>query len=152
MAELKGLNAALRSSVPPSNIKSNAQHGRLRVLSDSFTPAVEFGAGDTVLLGAKLPKGAKIYGAELDAPILDTTSTDIDVGIAANGDQAADLDAFIDGADFVAAKLVRMSDDQGLAGHLLELDDEAQVTLTSVAATDAAIGKLIRFKLWYAVD
>ena len=152
MAILKADNAALRSNSPSNKIDVTDQHARMRVFRDEITLSAELGAGDEIEFGGELFKGCKIHEVVLDTPILDTTSTDINVGFRANGSLSEDEDAFLDGVDAVSAKISKMSSTQGLAGQYLELEGDTQIFLTSVAATDAASGKKIQLAVYYTVD
>jgi len=154
MAILKASNAALRSTEPSNKIDVSDQHARVRIMRDEITLTAELAAGDEVEFGAKLFKGAKIHEVILDAPILDTVATDIDVGYKYSDSALTSVpDAFLDGEDFVAAGISKMSDTQGLAGQDYEVEGDAQIALTlNTNPTDAGIGKKIKLKVLYSVD
>ena len=159
MATVNGDNATNFQATPKVMNRVNAQHGRLRVLFDSYTLLAELTAADKIRIGAPLPPGAKIYEAKLMAPQLGSTggAGELDLGYEAvsGGSLTADPNAFIDGLEVGSALgNAQMSDTQSLAGNGLVISDteEAQVIVTAIETTDAGIGDEILAWVWYSVD
>lgn len=158
MATLFGDNATLaESNEPAEKINVNAGKGRLRVIYDEITLAAELTAADIIKMGAKIPKGAKLYDARLISPQLGSAggAGELDLGWAAgiNGDEAADADGIFDGVEVgSAAASVKLQDD-GAAGALgKEFAEEVQIQLTANETTDAGIGDKIQLFLYFALD
>jgi hypothetical protein len=89
--------------VPSSKIAAGDVSGVVKSLYMSFTcpTADELATTDTLYLGV-LPAGARVLGGKIKCPATGATGI-FNVGYQANGVDAADLDAFVVGADPGAA-------------------------------------------------
>lgn len=163
MAILFGDNATLaESNVPSEKINVNAAKGRLRVIYDEITLAAELTAADTIEMGAKLPKGAKIYNAFVISPQLGSGggNGELDLGwkASADGNEAADADGIFDGIEVgsAVARVDAFSDTAagdaitGIIGK--EFAGEVQLQFTANETTDAGIGDTIKMWVYYALD
>ncbi len=102
MAEFKGVNKTYIDSVPPVKVPKGESYGIKRVLYDEFTITEDM-SGDTVLMGSKIPAGARVHQATLYSPDMGTVTADIGWLISDDGVEAADTDGFFDGVDIGAA-------------------------------------------------
>ncbi len=97
---------------------------------------------------AKIPKGARVYGAGLKFPDLGTAGT-LELGYAADADavETADPDAFLASVDVnTAADFVTMDQQQeaggALAGHLKKFSAECDLQILVTAAWTATSGTI----------
>ncbi len=103
MAEFKGVNKTYIDSVPPVKVPKGESYGIKRVIYDSFTITEDM-SGDTVLLGAMIPAGARIHQVTLYATDCGTVTADLGWNASADGVEAIDIDGFFDGVDVGAAE------------------------------------------------
>lgn len=153
MATFYGVNATKRDvSNPSQKIKVNEQHGRVRRAYDSYTLLAEAALSDVIKM-MKLPSGAKIVDARLIAPA-DGVTGQWDVGWEASGSVAADQNGLFDGSTegdtgggAVDSKLGGAS-----PGYNQEFDEEAQISLTCIEATNGSSGDKLQLEVFYVVD
>jgi hypothetical protein len=102
MAEFKGTNKTLIDSVPPVKVPKGEAYGIKRVIYDEFVVTEDM-SGDTVLMGAMIPAGARIHQVTLYSPDMGTVTADVGWNASADGAEVADPDGFFDGVDIGAA-------------------------------------------------
>lgn len=143
MASLYGTNAAKRLTANPKEIIDPGEaRGRLRVIYDKYTVAEDM-SGDTVVMGAPIPKGARVIQAMLKATDLGTGCTaDFGYQASADGVEVADLDAFMNDIDLAVASTgdTYISSEQlpGAAGIFKKFSAEVQPVVTVTGTTDAS--------------
>ena len=152
MATVYGVNATKKYINNPSEkIPAREETGKGRWIYDKYVfPANVFAVNDLISL-MKLPKGAKILGAIVKAPSLGTTGI-FDLGILANGVDAADQDFFVASADAGGQAVQKNNLSSLAAGTFVELGAETQVLLKCTEATDAALGLTIEVAVNYSVE
>lgn len=123
-------------------------NGHVKTMYDEFTFLAEGSASDTIDMGAKLPKGARITAVTLKSPALGGTGT-TDVGYAANGVDAAAPTAFIAAAATGAGVVHTLGT---LLGMGKKFTAETQVQLTMTGVTTSATGKTLQVWVHYIVD
>lgn len=150
MATLYGVNSQLLQNVPSEKVDVSSFHGRVRWVYDEYDAPGAIALNDEIVLG-RLPKGAKIVEAILAFDDLGTVG-ELDLGYKYDdADLTSDPNAFLDDVDVnAAAGTVKMSDQANMVGFGIEMEGEADVVATAVAATDAA-GK-IRCAIAYVLD
>lgn len=125
--------------------------GKVRVLYDEHAcEANVIATSDTILMGSKLPKGARVLNAKLAAPSLGTTGI-MKLGFLANGVDAADDDAFIASAD-AGGQAVLASMPAGSAGLGKKFEAETELSIAFSEATDSALGDVIKIWIEYVLD
>lgn len=159
MATYYGVNAdKLLVDNPPDKATPGEQGGVLRMIRDEFELTADLEGGtDTIRMGGKIPKGARIHDVHLFFDDLDTSGGTMDVGweAGAGGDEAADVDGFFDGVDVATASDCFKASDQGAA--LLAkwkgktFLEEVQPLLSPIGDTDATSGTII-LEILYIVD
>lgn len=157
MAALKGSNATLVQADPSSKIRSGDQDGRKRVLYDEYDlNSVALVTADTIDLGDKIPKGARVLEAKMVHPDLDGgVGARLDLGYAASAEEsggspveAADPDAFGDSINVEAAGSYSMHEDQPAAagmGKRFSAAVQPQITVEAQGGTPATTGVI---KCW----
>jgi len=155
MATVYGTNATKRdNSTPATKIDSNENHARLRIAYDEYVATSDFTAADVIKM-MKIPKGCKVYNAWLDSPQLGSGggNGELDFGYEANGSDAADVDAFYDGAEVGSAAFSgEMLDVRTHAGIGFEPAAETQCIVTVNETTDAITSATIACWVMYALD
>lgn len=162
MAELKGSNATLLSNDPPSKTRSGDSDGRKRVLYDEYDlNGVSLADSDTIVMGDKIPKGARVLEAKLIHTALAASGNSLDLGYQASSEQsggspveAADDDAFGSAVDGSAAGSYSMHEDQpASAGAAKRFEAAVQPEiLVNAAGTSPATAGLIKMWLEYVRD
>lgn len=157
MATFRGDNATLRNNRPEEKIDVTEQHGRMRILKDSFTLAAELTAADEILMGAPLPEGAMIVEAVLQSPQLGSADTngELDVGwkAGADGVEAEDVDGLFAAVEVGSGSAnVKLTDSLAFAGYLKKFSEEVQLFITANETTDAGVGDEITLVVYYVVD
>lgn len=153
MATLYGVNSTLRGddgSEPTSKIDVTQNYGKVRCLYDTYELAAVLASGDTINL-MKIPKGARLLGAEFSADDLGTAGT-VTVGWAAgaDGDEAADADGIL-GAQDASSAISRAQMAFTDAGYNKQFSEEVQVQLACTVASELAAGTLALL-LYIAVE
>lgn len=153
MANLNADNAANMAATPPTRIKANKQHGRLRIFEATATvPATGGpGIGEKITWG-KLPKGARVLGnmGLLSFSAGAATST-LNLGDAAS-------DARHLAATSVAAAGTAVPQAQSAAGASFETSDDSggatdNCTLVStVAGAALGAGQVITLRVPFTLD
>lgn len=142
MATLYGVNHTKKYiDNPAEKVIAKQELGKSRWVYDSVVLAAELAVNDIVKL-MKLPKGAKILNAIVKSPSLGTTGI-LDLGIEANGVEAADQDFFVASADAGGQAVQKSAHASLAAGTFAELSAETQVVLKCTEASDAGTGKTI---------
>jgi hypothetical protein len=152
MATLYGENATLRDNSQPSQkIRSQEQHGRMRIAHDQISLSAALALNDEVIM-MKLPAGAKIYEAELSTDDLGTTGV-LDIGWEASsgGGEAADQDGLFAAVDVATAAVARQKMANSVAGFQKRFSEEVRVKVVATTATTATSGD-IKLSVWYVVD
>ena len=149
MAELKGKNAAISTGVNGANKVPSGEHvGRVRCLFETVDFAtVPAGAGDTVLLGAKLQAGARILETVVQGPAL---AGSVDVGWMANLQDALSANGLIAAGSIAAASKIVMA--AGAPGLGKKFESETQIFATLSAAVTAGAGKYLNVWVYYVLD
>jgi hypothetical protein len=149
MATVYGVNATKRDvNVPADKIAAGEVNGKVMVAYDEYTASGALSNGDVIKL-MKIPKGARLLDAVVQADDLGTTGTGkLGWEAGASAAEAADDDGIIASLDFnTAAARTRMTT---AAGVMKKFTEEVQVSLTLTAATTAAGS--IKVYLMYVVD
>ncbi len=153
MATVYGVNATLRNNVPKAEMGVGEAGGRVRLAYDSYTAAGAIALNDIVVMGPKIPKGARMIDGWIKHADLGTVGT-LDLGWAASDDglEAVNATGFISAEDVhTAADIVKATDNQAApAGVGKKLLAEVQPIVTASAATDVA-GAFSTF-IFYIVD
>lgn len=143
MATKFGVNHTLKYiNNPAEKISAKQEFGKGRWIYDSFVFDANVMAANDIIKLMKLPKGAKVINAIVKAPSLGTTGI-FDLGIEANGVDAADQDFLVVGADAGGQAVQKSAHVSLAAGVFVELGAETQVVLKCTEATDAALGLMI---------
>ena len=132
--------------VPSAKIPPGEQSGEIKNLYCEFTGAGELATTDTLYLG-KLPAGARVIGGMIKCPATGATGI-FNVGYQANGVDAADLDAYVVGADPGAAAVSAQIAGDGLGK---KLSVETTVVLTPTEITASFTGVTLKVWLTYVV-
>lgn len=156
MAEFYGVEAdKINVDSPPQHADVGAVGGVVRLLYDKFTLTADLSANDVLIMGGKIPKGARVIDAMVKHADLDTSGGTIDFGWAAGADalEAADENGFIEAADVAtAADVVKASDNQAApAGIGKKFLEAVQPQIKIEGDTDATAGDVESF-IWYVVD
>lgn len=153
MADFFGDNATLReSNVPSEKIRTQDQHGRMRIAHDELTFTDELTTSDVLTL-MKLPAGAKIYEVEINTDDLGTTGI-LDVGWAASaeGGEVADDNGLYAALDVKAAANARLKIVNSVAGFQKRFTEEVEIQVVPSENTDVATGQTLSLTIWYVVD
>lgn len=154
LTTVSGVNYALRTAVPPTEIPSYDNYGRLRVLHDRYVLATgdNFGTAGLIRMFI-IPKGAKVFDSIFCSADLGTTGL-VDVGWAASADGAevADADSLFAQADLKTATVVavRMTGLTAGFNHLMLGSAEAQVDFTE--ASDGSGSRTIALTTLVSVE
>jgi len=152
MANFFGDNATLRdSNIPSEKIRTQDQHGRMRVAHDEITFAAELTTSDTLTM-MTLPAGAKIYEVDISSDDLGSTGV-LDVGWAASseGGEVADDNGLYAALDVTSA-VVRQKIANSLPGYLKRFTEEVAIKIVPSTSTDVATGQTLKLTIWYVVD
>jgi hypothetical protein len=151
MADFDAKNYSLINSVPAKQAEIGEVCGKMKILFDEFDCAQNvYAISDKILIGAKLPKGARVLEAQLVSPSLGTTGI-MQLGFLANGVDAQDLDAFIVSAD-AGGQAVKALIPAGAAGLHKKFEAETQLVINFTEASDAATGDKISVAIHYVMD
>ena len=151
MPNFNAKNYDLINSVPAKQAEIGEVGGKMKILFDEFTAGQNvYAIADKILIGAKLPKGARVIEAQLISPSLGTTGI-MQLGFLANGVDAEDLDAFIVSAD-AGGQAVKALSPAGAAGLHKKFAADTQVVINFTEASDAASGDLISVAIHYVMD
>lgn len=147
MATFYGLNATLRdNSVPSKKIPSTDQGGRVRVAYDEITLAGVALTTDTIKM-MKLPSGARILNAVLNASALGAGS--LNVGWENNGIDGAAAAGIFAATAVAAASAVSMSSTYS-ASQFTKFSAETQISIVPSVNTSAA--GTIKLAVTYSLD
>lgn len=152
MADFFGENATLRdSNVPSDKIRSQDQHGRMRIARDKFTFTAILDTTDLLRM-MKLPAGAKVYEVELNSDDLGTTGV-LDIGWAASseGGEVADQNGLFAAIDVNSAATARLKILNSVPGFLKRFTEEVEIQIKATTATTATSGD-IELIIYYVVD
>lgn len=151
MADFNAKNYDLINSVPSKQADVGEVVGKMKVLFDEFTCGQNvYAISDKILVGAKLPKGARVLEAQLVSPSLGTTGI-MQLGFLANGVDAEDLDAFIVSAD-AGGQAVKALIPAGAAGLHKKFEADTQCVINFTEASDSANGDKISVAIHYVMD
>ena len=153
MADFFGENATLRdSNVPSEKIRSQDQHGRMRIAHDQITFTAELTTSDVLCL-MKLPAGAKVYEAEINTDDLGTTGVfDIGWAASAEGGEVADPNGLFPALDVKAAANARQKMVNSVPAFQKRFTEEVEIQVVPSESTDVAIGNDLKLTIWYVVD
>lgn len=135
MADVNGANAALVAAGKKVGIGEYNGHVKMMFETVVFDAAVK-AIGEKFVIGAPLPKGARVLDVTVKCPSLGTTGI-FDIGYQANGVDSADPDAFIVGAD-AGGQAVVQRPGISAAGLHKKFAAETQVEGIFTEATTAA--------------
>lgn len=151
MADFNAKNYALINSVPAKQAEIGEVVGKMKILFDEFDCAQNvYAIADKILIGAKLPKGARVIEAQICSPSLGTTGI-MQLGFLANGIDSEDLDAFIVSAD-AGGQAVKGQIPAGAAGLHKKFSADTQAVINFTEASDAANGLKISVSIHYVMD
>ncbi len=142
---------------PPAAIPSSDGGGRVRLIYDSYTFAADMADEDIILMGPKIPAGARVIDVMMKFTDLGANTGRLDVGWQASSDavEAADLDGFMVAVDpGTAADIIKMSDNltgATAAGMGKKFASAVQTQIRVETDTDAASGTIELF-IQYALD
>lgn len=153
---VNGVNAAKREAEPDQKVDVAEGGGLLRVAYDSYTfdAADELGVGGKLRM-MKLPAGARIIDAEINAPASGATGIAV-VGweASADGAEVANNDALYAGADFDpgggAVARLKMAND--VAGYGKTLAGEVEVFIEGTEITADSGGDTWELYVYYTLD
>lgn len=157
MATKLGVNATKIANSPADLVEQGEQTGRMKVHYDQFTLTADLAANDVIKMGGLLPAGARVIGANMDSPDLDSASAGaLQFGWAASADgvEAAVADGFITSMDVHTAG--NTSSLSGLlqsaaAGKYKRFSSPVQPQVKISGETDATTGT-IRCHIAYVID
>jgi len=154
MANFNGVNYAKTIAVPAQKANPGEINGRVKWLHESYTCVANVYAIGDIILGPKLPAGAKVIDALVRSPSLGTTGI-IDLGFAASTDLdgtaiTADPNGLVSGADAGGQAVHKKMSTE--AGFMQDFGAEAQVQAIFTEASDAADTLVIQFAVAYVID
>ena len=148
MATLYGENAdKILVDVPSQNIPSS-DNGRKRSLYDKFSLSADLSAADVILMGSKIPAGARVLDAKIKFDALGAGTLDVGWQASAEGNEAADPDGLIDGAAVTSAGSVRADAEAGV----MKKFSEAVQPIVTVATDNSATSGDIEIYIDYVLD
>lgn len=151
MPNFNAKNYELINSVPAKQAEIGEVCGKMKVLFDEYVCTQNvYAISDKILIGSKLPKGARVLEAQLVSPSLGTTGI-MQLGILANGVDAEDLDAFLTGAD-AGGQAVKAVSAAGAAALHKKFEADSQVVINFTEASDAALNGKISVAIFYVLD
>ena len=153
MATVYGVNAdKILVDVPSAKVDASDKGGRVRMMYDKYTLTAALSQNDVVVMGDKLPKGARIIEAKLKYDQLDAAGGTADLGYAASDDavEAADPNAFVDGADVTSAGSTSSSTEAGI-GKQLAASVQPQILVEASGGWDQTSGDIEMF-IYYSLD
>lgn len=155
MTDFHGVNATkLLVNVPSDKAAVGERNGRKRYIYDSFTFDAIIDTTDRLLVGAKIPAGARVTDVKLQHPDMGTTG-DFNIGWLASDDgvEVADADGFGAAVDVnAAAGSYSMFEDQPQAGGMYKkFTREVQPLIVPSEITTATSGT-IDIEIEYVVD
>ena len=155
MAASYGVNATLiRNS---NKAKVGEVNGHKKILFDQIVgERAVYAIGDTIDIGAKLPKGARVLSARVKSASLGTTGI-FDFGYKASEEatpvEAADPDGFLVGADAGGQAVSPTATGEGAGAAIAKKFDSAvQPQIIFTEATTAATSVVISAWIEYIVD
>lgn len=153
MASFNGINYAKTIAKPAQKAAPGEINGRVKWLHEKYVCTQDVYAIGDLILGPKLPAGAKVIDALFVSEDLGTTGV-VDLGFAASEDLdgtaiTADPNGLISGADCTAAVRAEMALEAGL---FQDFGIETQVQAVFTTASDAADTKIIHFAVAYVID
>lgn len=131
---------------PSEKIPTGDQSGDVKHMYMSYTvpSADELLTTDTLFLG-KIPAGSRVIHGTVRCPATGATGI-FNIGYQANGVDAADLDAFVVGADPGAAAVYANANGAGVSK---EFSVETNIVLTPTENTADAGTKTVEFWIMY---
>lgn len=155
MATLNGTNyKKAYVDVPSVKIGPGEQFGDLHVAYEDYDLATlgEIVANGDVILGPKLPAGARPVQAILQSPSMGATGI-FDLGWQANGVDAADQNGLVDQADAGGQAVTKLATDTagGPAGLFKKFSVETQLVITCTEDTVNTTGT-IKAVVFYVVN
>lgn len=156
MATVYGENAdKILVDDPSQRADVGSLGGRVRCLYDKYTFTADLSSGDVIVMGGKIPKGARVIDAMVKHADLDTSGGTIDFGWAASevSGEAADENGFLQAADVATgADVVKASDNQaGAAAIGKKFTQAVQPQIKIEGDTDVTSGDVESF-IWYILD
>jgi hypothetical protein len=152
MATVYGVNATkLYNTVPSVMIAPGDCNGEVRAIYDIYTLTADLAAADVIVMGTKIPKGARVIEAHIKWADLDAAGGTIDVGWQASVELesgsalvAADADGFFVDLDVATAGQAALSAATHNAnpGYLKEFAAAVQPVITIDGDTDATSGSV----------
>lgn len=152
MATLKGVNATKIAASPAQLAENGQQGGAVKVIYDTYELVGDTTGGtDVLLMGGKIPAGARVIDVRLMFDDLDGSGGTLDVGWQA-GDAAtetADADGFLANVDVSSAGSVSMFEDQSsVAGFQKVFAESVQPVIAFDGDCDATSGT-IHLEIFY---
>jgi len=155
MTDFYGVNAdRILVDNPPEKVGVGELGGRLRVIYDEYTFTAALTTSDTLRLGGKIPKGARIMDCILQFPDLGTTGA-FNIGwevseVSGEALDANGLGAAVDVA--TAAGSYSMREDQPqAAGQYKKFTEAVQPVIVPSTNTTATSGT-INIAIYYVVE
>lgn len=146
MATFNGVNYALKTAEPTQKVQEGEVKGKVSFLYDEITLAGEVAPSDTILLGANLPKGARVIDAGILSGALGApAAVNCQIRLGYAGSDAA----FIAQASVATAVKLKMGSEVGL---LARLSADTQPVITVNTASAGAAGKKIQVWIEYVMD
>jgi len=154
MATLNGANYAKSVASPKAKIENGEQFGKVHMLREQYDlddAGVVIALND-VILGPKIPKGARVLSAEVKISASMGTGGIFDLGYLVSDDavEAADLDAFVQQAD-AGGQAVLQRHALGAAGIDKKFAAEVQTQLKCTEATTNITG-VISWWITYVIN
>jgi len=144
MASFNGDNYGSYVAVPQEQLPVGEVSGKVRVAIDSYTCTQNvYAIADVILMGAPLPKGARIIDAKVISPSLGTTGI-VDFGYP------TDVDYFVTQADAGGQAVKKHMASE--AGLLVKLSAALQPQIRFSEASDAANGLVIQTMIQYVLE
>jgi hypothetical protein len=153
MATFYGVEATKAYNSDPKTMISKGEfNGRVQSLRDIYTLSADLASSDVIVMGGKLPAGARVLDVFIKWADLDASGGTIDVGwaISAEGNVAADDDGFFANLDVTSAGSARLSDSthSANAGMMKEFDEAVAIQVKIDGDTDATSGSIEMFVLY----
>lgn len=154
MATKYGVNATKLAAKPLQLCEKGQMGGRVRSLYDTYELVADLSSADEIVLGGKIPAGARVVDVRLMFDDLDGSGGTLDVGwkVSDAGGEAVDADGFLADVDVTSAGSVSMFEDQSSRpGFQKTFSEEVQPYITVDGDTDATSGT-IHLEIFYVVD
>lgn len=153
MATLYGVNAdKILVDVPSAKPGVGEQGGNLRVIYDTYELTADMSANDVILMGGKLPAGARVHDVHLFFDALGAGTLDVGWQASVDGGESADADGFINGAAVTSQGHESMQEDHFAEAGMFKSFSEAVQPAITVATDTSASSGTISLAIWYTLD